>query len=542
MADSLAQAYKKVLNGIHLNNPMVPAIPAEVIAQILAYLGVGTVSQRQAAAGASISTTLSPHPALTPPRDGSSPFLALPSELRRAIFATSLSARDALVQPRCDDEHGTKKTAVRTTEPQANRTSDLMVLNKLICREIATVIYEEREFAIHVHEGIKNGGIEFLNAGRQPLQYKDDLRDQRFVKFRHGENFGFDRLKKIRIDIYPFDGPNRLVSMNTYYMNLALVALLDRSEGDDPKKPNRITSLRISFSSKRGNAAEQEGRRAIMNAEQYWWDGASHAPRATSIHGTSNIELVLLPFSRLRCHNVKINLPERLTSHAGTTAFVDRLVEAMTGTTLADMMDDHFQLLLEAGREAYDEHVLNTLFGDKKYHHVPKLSEADMQEEQDATKHDLSPISKGAAGDMKRCKSGAGPDACDEDGSDSLFDEYDFGMSGEDEKKELRMAIARSLRTQQRVRYVDPPTLGSFSGHGRVLGNARQPPQGHFAGTGRTLRSSAVWRDDSMAPRAARRLQGTSTVHRYAVTLLDGANDVDDEDDEPEADERHLFA
>ena len=69
-----------------------------------------------------------------------------------------------------------------------------MVLNKQICDEISEVLYEERIFVIHVHEGLHKGGIELLETGRQPLQFRTED-DTRFWKFSKDEQFGFDRLK-----------------------------------------------------------------------------------------------------------------------------------------------------------------------------------------------------------------------------------------------------------------------------------------------------------------------------------------------------------
>lgn len=505
-------------------------LPDELIDHILDHLGVGPDSQRHTWTSTTTSSIPYNHPALSPPPNGSYPFLALPTEVRRAIFATSLPARDTIVQPRCDDEHGPKSAADKYAEPRHNRTTDLMVLHSRTCDEVATVLYEERAFAIHVHEGIAHGGIEFLNAGRQPLQYKDALEDRRFLKFKQGEIFGFDRLKKICIDVYPCDETNRLVSINTYYMNLALVALLERSYAEDARK--KITSLTISFASRTADVETQRGGRAIANAELYWWDVGKDQPRETSIHGTSNIQLVLLPFSRLRCHNVHIHLPHRLASHAGTTAFVDLLVETMTGDTLADMMDDGLLHQLEAARAAYyDEHVLYTLYGnkDKNRFDVPKLSEADMLEEQPGeTQYELS--------STKRRE------------------------SDDDEDEELQAVLLKSAqeireRPRPSIRS-SPPMLGSsfrsqgngvlariaqmpghsFTGLGRTLSDVGQASRDSFAGQGRTLggtRSEPTHMSSAFGARHTdRRGEDAATPGRRLLASLprldDGARDAGD--------------
>ena len=130
--------------------------------------------------------------------------MKLPTEIRKAIFAESLPVKDILIQPECND-HLIKKSVDKDGKvmPKRNRASDLMTINHIIKDEIALVLYEERNFAIHVHEGIRDGGIEFLNVGRQPLQYQDNLSDSRFTKFTCDGDFGFHRLKRIHITVYP---------------------------------------------------------------------------------------------------------------------------------------------------------------------------------------------------------------------------------------------------------------------------------------------------------------------------------------------------
>jgi len=311
------------------------------------------------------------HPALVPPSNGQSPFMAISTELRKAIFAESLPAKDIVIQPKCDQHvaDATEEASGKASKdkPKRNVASDLMTLNKIIRDEVAFVLYEERCFAIHVHEGIRDGGIEFLNTGRQPLQYKDEISDNRFARFSVGEDFGFDRLKKIRITIYALDygsETSRHAVLNTYFMNLALCRLLERGGAEK----NRITSLVIDFDPKNHNDVQLKGRRTIVRRENPWWDVDDQEPRQTSIHGLSNIELVLRPFATLSgCHAVEVYLPNQLTYHVKTVRFIQDLVDHMISTDPLAMgfVDDQFDQQIEAARAALEEHIMHTLYGVK---------------------------------------------------------------------------------------------------------------------------------------------------------------------------------
>lgn len=433
----LARTLERMLNRVPVDNPATPALPYELVWQVLGHLGLGAASQGPTSNATTSATRRVRHPALDPPRDGSSPFIDSPAEVRRAIFVGSMPAKDALVLPRCGDAADSRPKAKVTKrhDPQHNRTSDLMVLNKKICREIATIVYEERKFGIHVHEGIKKGGIEFLDVGRQPLQYQDSIADARFTKFKHGEAFGFDRIKNIKITIYPSEDGERLVSLNTFYMSLALARLLERSDGDEQQ--NRITSLTIDFASGvDGNAEGKNGRRAIMDAESYWWDANRGVPRATSVHGTSNVAFVLLPLSRLKSHNVKIDLPAKVRSHAGTMQFVARLEKTMTDNKTTDLMDDDFLHHLESAREAYEKHILHTRYGKRDRFDVPKLSEGELQEDtEDGYKQGLDLEGKAPAGDRKRRKSD---------------EENHVAIHSDDEDEELQRALLESAEAARK--------------------------------------------------------------------------------------------
>ena len=257
--------------------------------------------------------------AFTPPADGSCPFIdKLPTEVRREILVKwlgSLPSRNRTIDPLCDEEIR-QFPHLRQTD---NALVNLMLISKKIRDEVAEVVYEERTFAIHVHPGLRNAGIEFLHVGRQPLQYLDHIGDGRFTKFRTGEMFGFCRLKRIEIHIFPDDGAYQHSAINTYFMHIALVRLLTRN---NEEAKHRITSIRIVFPPS-----------LKPTGFDSWWDTAKDRPRETSIHGISDVELVLRPFALLtHVHRVHVQLPEPVDRHVRTDRFVQSLVRCMTAS------------------------------------------------------------------------------------------------------------------------------------------------------------------------------------------------------------------
>jgi hypothetical protein len=337
-----------------------------------------------------------------PPANGASIFMRLPAELRKEIFEYFLPARTREFEPKCeddddDDDACKKKISAKDggndedALARPNRTSNLMTVHKVFREEIATIMYEESTFVINVHEGLAKAGIEFLDTTRQPLQYQDEggVYDHRFKRFSHGDKYGFDRLKKIKIIIYPADladALSRHMPINTYFINLALCELLKRSLGKEEE--NKINRLTIIFAERaRGKSAVQEiSRQAIMRAEQYWWDSTMHKPRATSIHNLSNVEIALRPFSTLQSHNVDIYLPRNVRDHLATVAFVNKLKRVMTdpAENLREyMMGDYAAAQIQSARYAMEEHVINVLHGKGKNNEVPFLTDGDLVDSDD---------------------------------------------------------------------------------------------------------------------------------------------------------------
>ena len=490
--------------------------------------------------------TATTSPAYTPPPTGECPLLKLPTELRREIFAESLPARDAVHCPDCDDDEATSSKKKDNDGKRGKPTGivGLMLLNRKLRDEVAEVVYEERHFIIHVHEGLRNGGIEFLQTGRQPLQYQDCSEDTRFWKFSSTAKdleFGFPRLKKIKVLIYPAkEGLGRHTAINTYLMNLALCRLLERSS----EEKSRIKSLTIEF-------AQPE-----YGTEGYWWDPIKGKPRVTSIHHLANVELVLRPFSTLTgCHSVSIRLPSEVDRHKRTSDFAAKLERSMMSKDGTLFQDDDLEMKIESARSAMEEHVNYMLHG-TKYHEVAKLTEEDMQEkdkpdsdnEDDdnggggggggggrggtkGRKHDRSPFSKENTDDNDSKKQrmagwyeaaedaeGNGYNAEYEDAVQQAIHKSKWSMA-EEEERQVQEAMNASLRitkpkkVQPKWVSVDYPNEknGEFEwqagGHGVYRGRSHQSklkmPQSPdpgltyqdstspFQGSGRTLGSTA---------------------------------------------------
>jgi hypothetical protein len=290
-----------------------------------------------------------------PPADGTCYFDRLPNELLKAIFSASLPPREDIIEPRCGD-------ALPQRAPRANRVADLLVLSKNLCGHVAETVYEERIFDIHVHQGQRNAGIEFLHVGRQPLQYQADVKDGRFSKFRPNDIFGFSRLKKLNIRIYPTEGKSRHTAVNTYYMLHALVNLLgDRVD----KSENRITSLDINFVPNCHKSTTLQGRNKIRAAETPWWDTENNKPREKSFHGISDIQLMLQPFARLYgVHNVDILAPEIFSHHQPTVDFVIALKRCMKGESQsADFNNSSLNAQLDGMRVVHEDYMMKVMHG-----------------------------------------------------------------------------------------------------------------------------------------------------------------------------------
>lgn len=364
--------------------------------------------------------------------------MRLSVELRREIFDYLLLCKDAYVVPTCGGEPAKMEN---DRGIKCNPTADLMTLNKTICSEIATILYEERTFSIHVHEGIRDSGIELLKSGRQKLQYLDELSDKRFTNFISGEKFGFDRLKKIEILIYPSSEEDRLsrhIPINTYFMNLALCKLLDRGDGNNEKK-NRIVSLTIVFmESEDPSEALTGSQHVIVPGENYWWDEALKKPRETSIHRLSNVEIALRPFSILKSHNLEVKLPANVCLHDGTIGFVEELKKVTTSNEYSGIINDLSTAQIEAARQAMQDHIFSVLYSNGKHTNILGLSEEELCEDENI-RRPLSPCSKANRSPFK-------PNVVDHRSDEEVYDLNGYWESGlKKEDIEMQLAIQASL-------------------------------------------------------------------------------------------------
>ena len=500
--------------------------------------------------------TMDRMPYLTPPANGRCPFIDdLPIELRKAIFTDLLPSKDDFIHPKCDEDKD-GLSIDRSKFLRSNRTVDLMTLNKKIRDEIALMIYEERTFVSHVHEGLKHGGIELLHAGRQPLHYQDSISDGRFWKFSRSDSdksFGFRRLKKIRIQIFPSqDESCKHSAINTYFTTLALVRLLERNCEDDK---DRITNLTIEFMKRKATGTEQ-GRAAIQRAEHYWWDPDKIKPRETSIHGLPNIELVLRPFANLTgCHEVNIEMPDHVHDSARIAVFVRDLKASMKSPYGTIFADDDLERKIESARWAMEEYVYSMKYG-IKHRKVEYLNEMEAQEaaqqpmdldsdaEDDGTerskkkrvlspgKREWSPGSTASSpgSDSKRSKANEEPSqdysSFEEDEAMARAMEESARFAGlptdeDEEEKQIQKAIEASMVDLARRNIPDRTARESANGYGEGASTSTRN-RSAVVGQGRTLGGVQHYIDDARTLVADRYQHNSTTRPRISRFPADG--------------------
>ncbi|EME46413.1 hypothetical protein DOTSEDRAFT_33031 [Dothistroma septosporum NZE10] len=358
----------------------VQELPAEIVGQIH-YLNNPRTTRRQQLT----NTTTTPVPEHSGPRgDPTKPpptdiFTKVPTEIRMQIFAAWLPAKDVVVKPSCGSNIQPKDPK---RKPKRNKTSDMMIVCNKIKDEMIACCYEERTFAIHIHEGLTTGGVEACDAGRQPLQYQTSYVDDRFTRFSDNDEFGFKRLRKIEITFFPTSEDARFTTINTYFMSRALAGLFKRG---GEKKKNRIVLIVFKFA-KGESAQDTSDRRSIMAREHRWWDPDNNGPRSTALGFMSDIELVLRPFAILeKVHNVRVELPPGAESHAATVQFVSTLVARMTGSMFAGGsatdydLHDQAEQYVTGKRDQLEAEILEKRHG-KNGKNIPSLSEDDFME------------------------------------------------------------------------------------------------------------------------------------------------------------------
>ncbi|CAD0101134.1 unnamed protein product [Aureobasidium mustum] len=359
-----------------------------------------------------------------PPADGSCPLLALPKELRRRIFGCVLPPKDKIIEPyqtpgqpqaprsvapgaaaappvpvapplhthlpqitqmlqnqntpaqvlqhiqnvaaqlaqNVASQQNTQQVGSTVTRSKAAKAKkeavlavgDALVLCKQIAAEILVMLYEERTFAINIHEGISQGGIEFLNSGRQRLQYREHFTQVRFKRFEGPDDpFGFSRIKRLMVRIYPAptaasDQKNsRHDVMHTHFMIRALVKLL-KHDGNFG-----LNRLQIRF---------VEPRSAFWRPYP-WQNTTDFSLRSSSIHGISNIEIILRGLFELRqVHTAACELPPGLYRDKGLSDFIDRLLGVITNKLHPSTMDDEIAVKIESAKDMLDDWVHTAMF------------------------------------------------------------------------------------------------------------------------------------------------------------------------------------
>ena len=393
------------------------------------------------------------HPASVPPSDGSAPFMGLSVEIRRLIFGLLLPTRGTQYRPLCTsdttDAKKLRKLRQPHREPVRNMVSQYMTINKQICDEITLLMYEDSEFIIHVHGSIKNGGVELLHVGRQPLQYQDFVDDHRFEKFSADDKFGFQRFKRIVIKIFPSEDQYKHAPINTYLMVLALCRLLTKKQ-----EKHRISSLRITFPVPYSLwSTYYEGGSA--STPRAWWDGKK--PSATSVHGVPDIELALRPFARLRrCCAVEIDIPPYLESDVNLQQFVHNLKAGMTSKDIPLPGDGDLELKIEMARTAMHDYALNLLYGDGNKTQVPHLKDTEMMEESDPEESDPE------ESDLE--------DSDPLDGLRLIFDTFHVTEENEEHNGDRQI---RNTLTQNKERF---HSLQNYNTLDRVRDNNGSPP------------------------------------------------------------------
>lgn len=288
-----------------------------------------------------------------PPLDGSCPFLGLPPETRREILKDLLPAKGSVIYP------------YATGNPKS-RTCDLLVLNRQLRDELSEVLYEERTFAINVHEGVYHGGVEFLNSGVQRLQYANGFSTTTFKRF-EGGFFSFKRIKRLQVNIMPSKDQkskmNRHDPMLTYFM---IVTMLDLLRKENHGKTS-LTYLDICFKERtpHDGYSHDTAIAQYSNDTKCWWNFKTGLPSETSIYGVSNVELILRAFHRLdNVHNVNITIPWPLNKHLQVESFVRHTISHLKCRHPAKIVFDYdFEHKLDVARDAMDEFMFQELFG-----------------------------------------------------------------------------------------------------------------------------------------------------------------------------------
>jgi len=168
----------------------------------------------------------------------------------------------------------------------------LMLTNRKICSDVATILYEESTFEIHIHED----GLEFLNLPRLNIVKDHGLLENilyKETKFKDVGFFCFRRIKHPRFVLFGGSPSDRTAGMRMRQVIAKLVELFEKEE-----KP--LTSVEVEFRLESGYWFDDD--------KTFWVDKATASARRSLWHSVTNIELVTSPLLRLRNIGGKISL------------------------------------------------------------------------------------------------------------------------------------------------------------------------------------------------------------------------------------------
>lgn len=402
---------------------MLERLPNEIIDHIADY-----ATTPEAIETTSMTMVASMDPSI-PPANGSAPLLGLPRELRRAIFAYVLPPKDKLVEPYdklTKSQPATDAAPITTAAPAAPAApiphvahgvgfwtqslfqpsrrrvikkkpmkpkvearlavGDALVLCKSIAAEILITLYEERTFALNVYDGIRDGGIEFLNSGRQRLQYREHFTFVRFKRFEGPDDpFGFSRIKRLLIRVYPATEAgkkhksSRHDAVHTNFMLRALVNLLKQNGSG-------LNQLHIRFVEPQNTSWRPHP----------WQNTSSFSVRSSSIHGISTVEIILRGLLELRQVQTAVcELPPGLYRDTALGAFVDRLQGVITCKLHPSTIDHEITTMIEGARDMLDNWIHLTMFSTKASRAMTDLKDSDFMDMENADAFEYSPDEDG---------------------------------------------------------------------------------------------------------------------------------------------------
>ena len=184
-------------------------------------------------------------------------------------------------------------------------TMPLMLTNRKICEDVATILYEENTFELHIHAD----GLDFLNLPRLNIVKDHGLLENILFKedkFKNSGAFCFRRIKHPRFVLFGGSLSDRTAGMRMRQIISKLVELFEKEE-----KP--LTSVEVDFRLESG---------AWDNNGNFWIEKDIGSARRSVWHSVSNIELITSPLLRLRNIQGKISFPlPRTVTNAADIAY-----------------------------------------------------------------------------------------------------------------------------------------------------------------------------------------------------------------------------